>query len=234
MTFQERSCPERSGVETVQSFVAKDAKSFDRVSPSVDALSFAGIISKRQGDRRYRFEETSPKIRVHLRARSASVSICVRESWPPECCIRKHSPVSFQQTKTSPPKISSFVAKDAKSFDHVSPSVDALSFADTSSIARNFLFHPLGSLPAEGPGPEGVRGRGGGKGRNSCVRERLQVSFRSADSATAKAPSEANRHSERRSASVAGFACELSASARDPASAICGPSPSDANIYRNS
>ena len=26
-----------------------------------------------------------------------------------------------------------------------------------SDIARNFLFHPLGSLPAEGPGSEGVR-----------------------------------------------------------------------------
>ena len=29
-------------------------------------------------------------------------------------------------------------------------------------IARNFLFHPLGSLPAEGPGSEGVRGEVGG------------------------------------------------------------------------
>jgi putative transposase len=28
-------------------------------------------------------------------------------------------------------------------------------------IARNFLFHPLGSLPAEGPGSEGVRSTGG-------------------------------------------------------------------------
>ena len=27
----------------------------------------------------------------------------------------------------------------------------------TAIIARNFLFHPLGSLPAEGPGSEGVR-----------------------------------------------------------------------------
>ena len=30
-------------------------------------------------------------------------------------------------------------------------------------IARNFLFHPLGSLPAEGPGLEGVWG-GGARG----------------------------------------------------------------------
>ena len=147
MTFPERSCPERSGVETVQSFVAKDAKCFDHASPSADALSFAGIISKRQGDSRDRFEETSPKIRVHLRARSASVSICVRESWPPERYMRKHSPVSFQQTKTSPPKISSFVAKDAKSFDHVSPSVDALSFADTSSKRQGILRCPVSSHP---------------------------------------------------------------------------------------
>jgi len=29
-------------------------------------------------------------------------------------------------------------------------------------VARNFLFHPLRSLPAKGPGSEGVRGEVGG------------------------------------------------------------------------
>jgi len=30
-----------------------------------------------------------------------------------------------------------------------------------SFIARDFLFHPLGTQPAEGPGSEGVRGEVG-------------------------------------------------------------------------
>jgi hypothetical protein len=32
----------------------------------------------------------------------------------------------------------------------------------SSATAKDFLFQPLGSLPAEGPGSEGVRGEAGG------------------------------------------------------------------------